>query len=71
MAGFKITGYMMVETLKEKFKEEFGSTLHVYVEGSKRIADDDGTVSDITETTISHGSEFSAHGRTHCKKVRP
>ena len=71
MAGFKITGYMMVETLKEKFKEEFGSTLRVYVGGSENLAEDDGTVSDITETTISHGSEFSAHGRTHCKKVRP
>ena len=71
MAGFKITGYMMVETLKEKFKEEFGSTLRVYVGGSKRIADDDGTVSEITETTISQGSEFSAHGRTLGKKVRP
>lgn len=70
MAGFKIAGNMKVETLK-KFKEEFGSTLRVYVEGSKRIADDDGTVSEITETTISQGSEFSAHGRILGKKVRP
>lgn len=71
MAGFKIAGNMKVETLNEKFKEEFGSTLRVYVGGSENLAEDDGTVSDITETTISHGFEFSAHERTLCKKVRP
>jgi hypothetical protein len=68
MADFNITGNMKVETLKEKFKEEFGSTLRIYVGGGKHLAEDDRTLGDITETTVSRGSEFSAHGRTLCKK---
>lgn len=49
MAEFKLDGRMKVKTLKEKFKECFGSTLRVYKSASCKgaFADDDATLASI------------------------
>lgn len=49
MAEFKLDGRMKVKTLKEKFKECFGSTLRVYKNASCKgaFADDDATLASI------------------------
>lgn len=49
MAEFKLDGRMKVKTLKEKFKECFGSTLRVYKSASCKgaLADDDATLASI------------------------
>ncbi len=49
MAEFKLDGRMKVKTLKEKFKENFGSTLRVYKSASCKgaFADDDATLASI------------------------
>lgn len=62
MAEFKVDGRMTVQTLKEKFKEEFGVTLRVYQGNNAgrgaRFADDKkrlGEVADERETLAGLG----------------
>ena len=62
MADFNISGRMKVKTLRESFKEAFGSTLRVY--DGRSFANDDDTVGSIAKNTVKSGSEVSAHGRT-------
>ena len=62
MADFSISGRMKVQTLKDRFKEAFGSTLRVY--DGRSFADDTATVGSIAKKMVKTGSEVSAHGRT-------
>ena len=62
MADSSVSGRMKVKTLKERFKEAFGSTLRVY--DGRSFADDEATVGSIAKETVKTGSEVSAHGRT-------
>jgi len=60
MADLSISGKMKVKTLKANFKEEYGSTLRVYV--GKKFADDDGTLASIRKEDAK-GGEVKINGK--------
>ena len=60
MADFSISGKMKVKTLKANFKEEYGSTLRVYV--GKKFADDDATLASIRKEDAK-GGEVKINGK--------
>ena len=53
---------MKIQSLRDSFKDQFGSTLRVY--DGRSLADDSETVGSIAKQKISRGSTISAHGRT-------
>ena len=60
MADLSISGKMKVKTLKANFKEEYGSTLRVYV--GKKFADDDATLASIRKEDAK-GGEVKINGK--------
>ena len=60
MADLSISGKMKVKTLKANFKEEYGSTLTVYV--GKKFADDDATLASIRKEDAK-GGEVKINGK--------
>lgn len=60
MADLAISGKMKVKTLKANFKEEYGSTLRVYV--GKKFADDDATLASIRKEDAK-GGEVKINGK--------
>lgn len=60
MADLSITGRMKVKTFKTSFKEEYGSTLRVYV--GPKFADDDATLASIRKDGAK-GGEVKINGR--------
>ena len=60
MADLSISGTMKVKTLKANFKEEYGSTLRVYV--GKKFADDDATLASIRKEDAK-GGEVKINGK--------
>ena len=61
-AEFSVSGRMEIRSLRDNFKEQFGSILRVY--DRRRIASDDEIFGSIAKQTITIGSTISAHGRT-------
>ena len=59
MADFDITGNMLIKSLKEDFKKEFGGTLRVY--DGRSLANDNDTVGSVAKKTIKRGSEVRAN----------
>lgn len=62
MADFKISGRMKVKSLKEDFKNAYGSTLRVY--NGNTFADDDATLASIRKGN-SKGGELEVSGNMH------
>ena len=60
MADLSISGKMKVKTLKANFKEEYGSTLRVYV--GKKFADDNATLASIRKEDAK-GGEVKINGK--------
>lgn len=60
MADLSISGKMKVKTFKANFKEEYGSTLRVYV--GKKFADDDATLASIRKEDAK-GGEVKINGK--------
>ena len=60
MADLSISGKLKVKTLKANFKEEYGSTLRVYV--GKKFADDDATLASIRKEDAK-GGEVKINGK--------
>ncbi len=60
MADIKVSGKMLVKTLKKSFKDSFGSTLRVY-NGNKN-ADDTDTLASIRKDGTS-GGELEVSGK--------
>jgi hypothetical protein len=56
MHDIKVTGNMHVKTLKEKFKEEFGTEIRVYKSTNtgkgSRLADNDATLASVSDKKI-------------------
>ena len=61
MADFSISGNMKIKTLKDNFKDQFGSTIRVY--NGVKFASDSDTVGKIAKKSVKHGQEVSANGR--------
>ena len=62
MADFKISGRMKIKTLKDNFKEQFGSTIRVY--NGVKFADDGDTIATVAKKSVTRGQDVSANGRT-------
>lgn len=60
MADLSISGKMKVKTFKANFKEEYGSTLRVYV--GKKFADNDATLASIRKEDAK-GGEVKINGK--------
>lgn len=59
MAEIKLTGNMKVKSLRNQFKEAFGSTLRVY--NGARFADDEATLASI-RAKDAKGGELAVKG---------
>ena len=62
MADFSISGNMKIKTLKDNFKDQFGSTIRVY--NGVKFASDSDTVGKIAKKSVKRGEDVSANGRT-------
>ena len=60
MADIKVSGKMLVKTLKKSFKDSFGATLRVY--NGKKFAEDTDTLASIRKEDAT-GGEFEASGK--------
>lgn len=70
MADINVSGRMLVKTLKNQFKEEFGSTLRVYkgIKLGANFADDEATLASIREGEDAEKSgELVIQGNMHVK----